>query len=436
MSTRRIAVVGAGMAAARFAQQVAASHGPDTVVTLFGDEDRAPYNRALLADVLGARLPAAMIDLPVGASTVLRTGVRITALDPERRSVRIAARDAARGDGGAAKRGTPGAPGTPGLSGGEDDGIDVEFDEIVLATGAGPVLPPLRNLRAGAELLPGVHAFRTLADCAGLAEAAAGADRCVVIGGGVLGVSAARALATLGPAVEIVHQAEHLMERHLDTEAAAALRRGLAELGVAVYADNRARALTGTDRVTGVELANGHVLDADLVVLACGVRPRVALARAAGLDVATGIVVDDTLATSAPGVHAIGDCAEYAGRVHGSTAAAWDQADVLAARLAGHDVRHTGSRALTRLTAGPLEIAAFGDPVTRAGDDVVRIADPTRNAYKKLVMRGDRLVAGILIGDVATAGALSRAFERDDPLPTSPLDLLAGPVPAAAGATR
>lgn len=425
MSTRRIAVVGAGMAAARFAQQVAASGGTDTVVTLFGDEDRAPYNRALLADVLSARLPAAMIDLPVGRTTVLRTGVRITALDPERRTVRIATRD------GAIDAGVD-VGADAGVDAGVEAGADVDFDAIVLATGAGPVLPPLRNLRAGAELLPGVHAFRTLADCAGLAEAAAGATRCVVIGGGVLGVSAARALATLGPAVEIVHQAEHLMERHLDAEAAAALRRGLAELGVAVYADNRARALTGTDRVTGVELANGHVLDADLVVLACGVRPRVALARAAGLDVATGIVVDDTLATSAPGVYAIGDCAEYAGSVHGSTAAAWDQADVLAARFAGHDVRHTGARALTRLTAGPLEIAAFGDVVARAGDDVVRIADPTRNAYKKLVIRGDRLVAGILIGDLATAGALSRAFERDDPLPASPLDLLAGPVPAGA----
>ncbi|MFF7245738.1 NAD(P)/FAD-dependent oxidoreductase [Embleya sp. NPDC008237] len=448
----RVGVVGAGMAAARFAQQIAA-RDPRISVTVFGDEMYAPYNRALLADVLSARFGAEAIGLPVGPSAVVRVGARVSALDAERCSLRLA------------------------------DGEVHSFDAIVLATGAGPVLPPMRNLRVAGrphgsftstgstgptapteltgqtvagpvasapaappaapapapapappsrgepnlELLGGVHAFRSLDDCAALADAAPRAERAVVIGGGVLGVSAARALAALGVAVEIVHQGPHLMERHLDAQAASALLCGLAELGVAVYLDNRARALTGTEHVTGVELANGHVLDADLVVLACGVRPRVALARDAGLRVDTGIVVDDRLATSAAGIYAIGDCAEFAGDVHGLAAAAWDQADVLAAHLTGGGERYAGSRTMMRLTAGPLAVAAFGATGARAGDDVVRLADPTRNAYKKLVMRGDRLVAGILIGDLATAGALTRAFERDDPLPADPLHLLAVP---------
>ncbi|MFI1379282.1 NAD(P)/FAD-dependent oxidoreductase [Embleya sp. NPDC020886] len=410
MSVVRVGVVGAGMAAARFAQQVAA-RDPGISVTMFGDEAHPPYNRALLADVLSTRFGAEAIGLPVGPTAVVRVGVRVAALDARRRALRLA------------------------------DGEVHTFDAIVLATGAGPVLPPMRNLRVAStasgsagrggepslDLLAGVHAFRSLADCAALAAAAPGAERAVVIGGGVLGVSAARALAALGVAVEIVHQGPHLMERHLDAPAAAALLAGLAELGVAVYLDNRARALTGTDRVTGVELANGHVLDADLIVLACGVRPRVALARDAGLRVDTGIVVDDRLGTSADGIHAIGDCAEFAGDVHGLAAAAWDQADVLAAHLTGGGQRYAGSRPMMRLTAGPLAVAAFGATGARAGDDVVRVADPTRNAYKKLVMRGDRLVAGILIGDLSTAGALTRAFERDDPLPADPLHLLAVP---------
>jgi assimilatory nitrate reductase electron transfer subunit len=399
------------MAAARLAQQIAV-RDPGALVTVFGDEEHRPYNRALLADVLTARFRAEEIGLSVGSSAVVRTGTRVGALDAERCSLR--------------------------LVGGEVH----DFDAIVLATGAGPVLPPIRNVRAGAmplglpasavasaeaELLSGVYAFRSLADCAGLAAAVPTARRAVVIGGGVLGVSAARALAALGIAVEIVHQAPELMERHLDAPAAGALRRGLEGLGVAVYLGNRARALTGTDRVDGVELANGHVLDADLVVLACGVRPRVALARAAGLRVGAGVVVDDRLTTSAPGVYAIGDCAEFAGQVHGLAAAAWDQADVLAAHLTGGGARYAGSRTVLRLTAGSLAVAAFGATAALVGDDVVRVADPTRNAYKKLIIRGDRLVAGILVGDVATAGTLTRAFERDDPLPADPLHLLATP---------
>ncbi|MYW01300.1 FAD-dependent oxidoreductase [Streptomyces sp. SID3343] len=410
-SSRRVGVVGAGMAAARFAQQVAV-RDPGASVTVFGDEEYQPYNRALLADVLGARFRPEEIALSVGPSALVRTRTRVAALDAEQCSLRLV------------------------------DGAVHDFDEIVLATGAGPVLPPIRNVRAGAvplglpasaarsaasELLSGVHAFRSLADCAALAAAVPAARRAVVIGGGVLGVSAARALASLGVAVEIVHQAPELMERHLDAPAAGALRRGLEALGVAVYLGNRVRALTGTEHVDGVELANGHVLDADLVVLACGVRPRVALARAAGLRVGAGVVVDDRLATSAPGVYAIGDCAEFAGQVHGLAAAAWDQADVLAAHLTGGGARYAGSRTVLRLTAGPLAVAAFGTTAARSGDDVVRVADPTRNAYKKLVIRGDRLVAAILVGDVATAGALTRAFERDDPLPTDPVHLLATP---------
>lgn len=253
----------------------------------------------------------------------------------------------------------------------------------------------------------------------------------MVIGGGVLGVSAARALAALGLPVEIVHQGPHLIERQLDAQAGAALRSTLAGLGVEVYLCNRARTLHGGGRVDGVELANGYLLTTDLVVLACGVRPRTGLAHTAGLLVRTGVVVDDRLAASHPGVYAIGDCTEHRGTVHGLSGPAWEQADVLAARLSGAepDREYTGSRPLTRLSAGPLEYAAFGevDDETHQADSghhVLRLADATRGSYKKLVLRGDRLVGGILLGDLATVGALTRAYERDEPLPEDPLHLL------------
>ncbi|MFJ3231889.1 NAD(P)/FAD-dependent oxidoreductase [Streptomyces sp. NPDC086787] len=400
MSGRRIAVIGAGMAAARFAERYRASGGTGRVV-LYGAEPRAPYSRVLLADVLTGRYDAEAIALPTGDAE-LRPGSEVVALDLDARTLTLA------------------------------DGRTEHHDDLVLATGANPVLPPLRGLRRpdATGLRDGVHALRTLADCADLAERAMSAERAVVIGGGVLGVSTARALAALGLRVEIVHQGPHLIERQLDADAAAALREALRTLGVETYLGNRARALTDSGEV---ELAGGYRLGTDLTVLACGVRPRTALAHAAGLEVAAGIVVDDTLAASAPHVYAIGDCAQHRGAVHGLAGPAWEQADVLAARLSGADpdARYTGSRPLARLSVGPLEYAAFGevdldeaDPGGTPGLDVLRLTDATRGSYKKLVLRGDRLVGAILLGDLATVGDLARALERDAALPDPPLHLL------------
>ncbi|WP_236652424.1 NAD(P)/FAD-dependent oxidoreductase [Streptacidiphilus neutrinimicus] len=415
MSKRHIAVVGAGMAAARFAERYSALGG-EARVTLYGSEPRAPYNRVLLADVLTGRYDAEAITLPVG-DAVLRPGAEVVALDLGARVLTLV------------------------------DGGTEAYDELVLATGANPVLPPIRRLRRedGGGPREGVHALRTLADCARLAEEAMDAKRAVVVGGGVLGVSVARALAALGPQVEIVHQGPHLIERQLDEDAATALREALRTLGVEVYLGNRARALTEAGEV---ELADGYRLSTDLTVLACGVRPRTALAHAAGLAVGRGVLVDDTLAASpahastphgsaphgsaleaptpTPHVFAIGDCAEHAGVVHGLAGPAWEQADVLAARLSGADpeARYTGSRPLARLSAGPIEYAAFGEVHADAEADVLRLTDATRGSYKKLVMRGDRLVGAILLGDLATVGDLARALARDASLPETPLHLL------------
>ncbi|MEH6379010.1 FAD-dependent oxidoreductase, partial [Streptomyces sp. KLMMK] len=276
--------------------------------------------------------------------------------------------------------------------------------------------------------------------------------------------------------VTLVHRAGHLVERDLDGPAGGILRRGLTELGVEVLTDSvaeevltslpeavaqaaRAAATGRTGRpsptaptasttptastaptvrtprpVTAVRLSDGRLLDAGLVVAACGVVPRTALARAAGLPVRTGVVVDDRL-SCAPDAYAIGDCAEHRGTVHGTAGAAWDQADVLAARLSGAapDAAYPGSRPYTRLTAGPLAYAAFGETGPEApgpetpGVDVLRLADATRGSYKKLLLRGDRIVGGILLGDPAAAGALVRAYERDEPVPGDPLHLLTAP---------
>lgn len=224
-----------------------------------------------------------------------------------------------------------------------DDGTAEPYDTLVLATGSNPVLPPLRGLfePGGRDLPDGVHPFRTMADCLALSAALRPGLRAVVIGGGLLGVSAARALAERtgrdGGGVVLAQQGDRLMERQLDEDASALLMDHVAALGVEVHTECRVRGLLTTPgpdrRVTGVELSNGLRLDAELVVLACGVRPRTGLAQAAGLTVRKGVVVDDELRTSDPRIHAIGDCAEHDGRVYGLAGPALEQADALAAVL-------------------------------------------------------------------------------------------------------
>ncbi|MEU0526427.1 NAD(P)/FAD-dependent oxidoreductase [Streptomyces niveus] len=427
-----IVVIGGGTAGVRLAQRLAAgatadADAPATGVTLLGEEPHAPYNRVLLGEVLAGRYGPDVISLPPAPGTV-RRGVRAVRIDRAERLVRC------------------------------DDGSAVPYDRLVLATGSNPVLPALRGLRQEERggLPAGVHSFRTMDDCLALSAEVRPGTRAVVIGGGLLGVSAARALAERGAQVVLAQQGEHLMERQLDRAGSLLLRRHLESWGVEVHTECRVRGLVldegegdrssdpGPGRLAAVELADGFRLDAELTVLACGVRPRTGLARDAGLDVRHGIVVDDELRTSDPYIHAIGDCAEHGDRLYGLAGAAIEQADALARSLtagpaSGRAARYTGTRALTRLTlaalgghapqapptegrSGPLDLAAFGETTPRPGDDVVQLTDATRGAYRKVVVRGDRLVGGVLLGDLTTVGALARTWEDDEPLPpTTPL---------------
>ncbi|WP_324793535.1 FAD-dependent oxidoreductase [Streptomyces cyaneofuscatus] len=391
-SAAPVVVIGAGMAGARLAARVPG-------VTVVGEERHAPYNRVLLADVLAGRYAPDVIALP---ATEVRRGVRAVRIDRADRLVHC------------------------------DDGSVLHYGRLVLATGSNPVLPPLRGL--GATVPDGVHPFRTLDDALALRAAVRPGARAVVIGGGLLGVSAARALAECGAQVVLAQQGEHLMERQLDPEAAALLRVHLEALGVEVHTECRVRGLRCTTTATGesvraVQLADGYELAADLTVLACGVRPRTGLARAAGLEVRKGIVVDDELRTSDPYVHALGDCAEHRSTLYGLAGPALEQADVLAEVLAGRSAHYEGTRALTRLslragsrahgTQGPdaLDLAAFGEARPLPGDDVIRLSDATRGAYRTVVLREGRLAGGVLLGDLGAVAGLARTWQDDEPLP-------------------
>lgn len=393
-SNTRVVVIGAGLAGVRLARRLGELGTP---ALLIGEEEHRPYNRVLLAEVLAGRYAPEVIALP-SPDGLLRT--RATGIDREGRVVECA------------------------------DGSKIAYDTLVLATGSNPVLPPLRGLFTPDHVLPeGVHAFRTMDDCLGLSKAVRPGVRAVVIGGGLLGVSAARALAVRGAQVVLAQQSERLMERQLDPGASKLVLRHLKDLGVEVHTECRVRDVRCVGgAVRSVEMADGYALDADLVVLACGVHPRVGLAKEAGLAVHKGVLVDDQLRTSDPHIRAIGDCAQHDGTLYGLATPALEQADALAESLAGDPAaRYTGTRTLTRLTLHgntAFDLAAFGETEALPGDDVVQLTDATRGTYRKVVVRDDRVVGGVLVGELGTVGALARAWEGAEPLPSDGAPLL------------
>ena len=228
-----------------------------------------------------------------------------------------------------------------------------------------------------------------------------------MVGGGLLGLQVARALARRGLAVEVVEGGEHLLRGQVDAKAGAILARDLRRLGTVVYTGARATRLTDD----GLVLDNGYVLPTDLVVLTAGGRPSTALARRAGLDVRRGVVVDDHLRTSDPHVHAIGDCAQHRDQVTGFVPPAWEQAGLLAAHLTGADVTYDGTRTVARLRATDLDVAVLGDPERTEGQ-VVEVTNPVVGSHRKLVVRDGVIVAATLVGDLSRVGLITQHYDR------------------------
>ncbi|GAB6986078.1 FAD-dependent oxidoreductase [Nocardioides pyridinolyticus] len=392
-------IVGAGMAAARLADGLAGH--PGHIVTLLGDEPHAPYNRILLSAVLEGTHSPASLTLPMPqerASVDVRLGTRVVEIHREDREVELA------------------------------DRSRVPYDALVLATGSIPTLPPIRGLvRVDGRLDERVHAFRSLDDCLRLDAAVRHATRAVVVGGGLLGLQVARALAVRGLATEVVEGGDHLLRSQVDAKAGAILARDLLRLGTAVYTGARATRLT----TTGLVLDNGYTLDTDLVVLTAGGRPSTALARRAGLDVRRGVVVDHLLRTNDPAIHAIGDCAQHGRQATGFVPPAWEQAGLLARHLTGEAVRYDGARTVARLRATGLDVAVLGDP-ERVDGQVVEVSNPVTGSHRKLVVRDGVIVGATLVGDLSRIGLITQHYDRGTVLgPHEPGDLLMNERPVA-----
>ncbi len=402
-----VVVVGYGMAGARFAAELR-QRDPRRTITVFGAEPTRSYNRILLSDVVAGKLndedvPLAEPDGPLD----LRVGVEVVDLDPAERVIV------------------------------SDDGRSTRYDTLVLATGSLPMVPPVAGLtRPTGKLVEGAATFRTLDDCRKIVATAATAKNAVVLGGGLLGLEAARGLAMRGLHVEVVHPRRQLMERQLNADASQLLVATLASLGVSVRPNAVTTEIIGPDRVEGVLLEDGTELAADLLVIACGVRPQTALAERAGLEVGRGIVVDDRMRTSDPHIYAIGDCSEHRGVSYGFVAPAWEQAKVAAEVACGGTSRYLGSRQVARLKAHGIDLATLGDPhLDDERAEVVTFTDVARGTYQKVVIRDQRVVGAILLGDNPTVGSVTQIFDRGLPVPNDPRSLLFGNAAADAGAS-
>lgn len=411
--TRRIVVVGGGMVGSRVTTElvrrgVAGAATGDEVV-LVGEERHRPYDRVHLSryaeGATAGDLDVVEDDVAADAGVALRLGARVTALDTGARTFAC------------------------------EDGTSMAYDELVLATGSVPFVPPI----PGGDRAR-CFVYRTLDDIDAIRVAAGPGRRGVVIGGGLLGLEAASALRRFGCDVTVVEFAPRLMPVQLDEGGATALRRQVEQLGIDVRVDHRTTSIDGPGEhgaVTGLTFADDTHLAADLVVFSAGIRPRDDLARTAGLAVGEGggILVDEACRTSADGVWAAGECVVAHGRTWGLVAPGYAMASVVVDRLGGGDATFDGADLSTQLKLLDIDVASIGDAhAATAGAVEVVLDDPTTATYQKLVLDADgtHLLGAVLVGDATAYGRLLGLVRRGAVLTEAPRALLAAPTERAA----
>jgi nitrite reductase (NADH) large subunit len=271
----------------------------------------------------------------------------------------------------------------------------VAYDKLVIATGSSPFIIPVPG-----KDLPGVVSYRDLDDVEKMLAATETKKHAVVIGGGLLGLEAAAGLNRQGMTVSVVHLMPTLMERQLDPAAGGLLAEALTARGMEIITGANTKAVLGDTHVTGVELADGRVLPADLVVMAVGIRPNAVLAKDAGLSVNRGIVTDASMQTSDPAIFALGECAEVEGQVFGLVAPLYDMAEVLAARFAGDtSASFKAVATATRLKVTGINLYSVGDFASGDDREEIVLRDAGAGIYKRVVLKDRKIIGTVLYGE-------------------------------------
>src|SRR5574337_540612 len=395
----RLVVIGNGMAGTRVVQEILSRNRDRFHVVMFGAERYGNYDRTLLSDVLAGSKDVKQVflnslDWYHDHNIVLHAGVAATAIDRDNRIVRGAS------------------------------GVEAPYDTLIIATGSRPFIPPVD----GSEKT-GMFVYRTLDDCQAIEAYARGCRRAAVMGGGLLGLEAARGLLSLGLQVTVVEMMPWLMAQQLDAEGGALLQQTMEQMDVQALLNKTTTRVLGEKRVAGLGFRDGTALDTDMVVVSCGIRPNAELAGASGLAVDRGILVNDRMQTSDPDIYAVGECVQHRGKLYGLVAPLYEQARVAAEHLAGSssNVEYQGSKPVSKLKVMGVQLVSIGE-TSPAGpqDEVVSYIEPARGVYKKMVIRENRLVGTILLGETDTAGVLTQMFLLGAELPARRADLLFG----------
>jgi nitrite reductase (NADH) large subunit len=373
MSKMKLVLVGNGMAGVRVLEELLKAAPGMYDITVFGDEPYPNYNRIMLSPVLAGEQTVEQIVLNsrewyAEHGLTLHTGKRIVKIDRKNRYVEA------------------------------DDGTRADYGRLLLATGSRPFVLPI----PGADL-DGVIGFRDIADVDAMISASGQFKHAVVIGGGLLGLEAANGLKMRGMQVSVVHIAPWLLERQMDQPASRLLQQSLETKGLNFLLEKQTQELVQGEsgRVCAVKFKAGETVPADLVVMAVGIRPNYALAESAGLNCNRGIVVNDTMQSiTDPRIYAVGECVSHRGVAYGLVAPLFEQAKVCANHLAEHGVaRYAGSMTSTKLKVTGIDLYSAGNFLGGEGYEEIVFQDPGRGAYKKLVLKDNKLAGACLYGD-------------------------------------
>lgn len=355
-------------------------------ITIFGSEPHVNYNRILLSTVLQGN--TSFEDIAINErnwytkhNIQLFTGETVVKIDKETQKIKT------------------------------DKRREVYYDKLIIATGSVPFILPVTGVDK-----EGVIAFRTIEDCQKMIETSRKYKKAVVIGGGLLGLEAARGLLNLGMEVNVVHIAEHLMERQLDSTASILLQKELKNQGMHFLLQKETQEIIGNERVERVRFKDGTELEADLVVMAAGVRPNIQLAKESGIDINRAIIVNDYLETSVANIYAVGECAEHQGIVYGLVKPLYEQGEVLAKHICEMKCQgYQGSVLSTQLKVSGVELFSVGDFLGDEKTKSITTFDELDGIYKKVVFQGRKIIGAVLYGDTkASTRLLDMILKRQE----------------------
>ncbi|MEK6236353.1 MAG: nitrite reductase large subunit NirB, partial [Planctomycetales bacterium] len=393
-----VVVIGNGMVGHRFVEKlIEFDQAKRYRIVTFCEEPRAAYDRVGLTSFFAHRdaekLMLARLDWYKENGVELHIGDRANKIDPRQGEVT------------------------------SENGSTVPYDVAVLATGSYPFVPPVEGVQ-----LPGVFVYRTIEDLEKIIAYGRNVKRCAVIGGGLLGLEAAKAAHDLGLETHVVEFAPKLMPRQVDQNGSNILKKRIEDQGIRVHLNKATKKIVGENSVEGMVFADGESLDVEMIIVSAGIRPRDELARESEIEVGErgGIAVDDHLRTSEPNVYAVGEVALHAGMIYGLVAPGYEMAEIVAANLCGENRRFDGSELSTKLKLLGTDVASFGDYESPADAQPMTFEDPFAGIYKKLWFdaAGKQLLGGILVGDASDYATLSALARSNAPLPCSPGELL------------